>query len=150
MPPAKLEINLQTCLIPAIIFILPHFFLFTGLLMCVVWSLQSDTVVRPPTIVEYDEALNLFHCFLKRIKTPILTIYALVLDSAVHTLCKGVVSRFVVLGHRYLYTIFLQFLHIQVAAILDTTVRVVDEPREVASTCLFNGHAEGFERKDRC
>ena len=118
--------------------------------MGIVWSLQSDTVVRPPAIVEDDESLYLFHCFLKRIKTPILAIYALVLDGAVHTLCKGVVGGLVVLGHRYLYTIFLQFFHIEIAAILDATVRVVNEPGKVTSTCLFNGHAEGFERKDRC
>ena len=91
-----------------------------------VGSLQSDAVVRTLTIVEGNEAVNLLQCFLKRIKTSFLTVYALTLDDAVHALCKGIVGGFVVLRHRDLYAILLQFLHIEVAAVLDTAVRVVD------------------------
>ena len=49
--------------------------------------------------VEEDEALYLLQGLLIRLKTPVLTIYALTLDDAVHTLCKGIVGGFVVLRH---------------------------------------------------
>ena len=116
--------------------------------MSVVWSLQSDAVVRPPAVIEDDEALYLFQSLLIRLKTPVLTVYALALDRAVHTLCYGIVSGFVVLRHRDLYAVFLQFLHIEVTTVLDAAIRVVDESGEATSTSLFYGHAEGFERED--
>ncbi len=99
MPPAKLGINLQTLVIFLINLRFPHLFLFTSLLMGIVWSLQSYTIVRAPAIVEEDEALYLFQSLLKRIKTPFLTVNALALDDAVHTLCKRIVRGFVVLCH---------------------------------------------------
>ena len=145
MPPAKLGINLQTLVIFLINLRFPHLFLLTSLLMGVVWSLQAYTIVWALAVVEENEALNLLQSLLIRLKTSVLTIYALILDDAVHALCKGIVGRFVVLRHRDLYAVFLQFLHIQVAAVLDATVRVVDESREVTSASLFYGHAEGFE-----
>ena len=148
MPPAKLGINLQTLVIFLINLRFPHLFLLTGLLMSIVWSLQSDAVVRALAVVEEDEALYLLQSLLIRLKTPVLTIYALTLDDAVHTLCKGIVGGFVVLRHRDLYAVLLQFLHIEVAAVLDAAVRVVDESGEVTSTCLFYGHAEGSESED--
>ena len=148
MPPAKLGINLQTLVIFLINLRFPHLFLFTCLLMGVVRSLQSDAVVRALAIVKEDEALNLLQGLLIRLKTSVLTIYTLTLDDAVHTLCKGIVGGFVVLRHRDLYAMFLQFLHIEVAAVLDAAVRVVDESGEVTSSGLFDGHAEGFESED--
>ena len=116
--------------------------------MSVIWSLQPDAVVRPSAIVEDNEALYLFQSLLIRLKTPFLTVYTLALDRAVHTLCNGIVGGFVVLCHRDLYVVLLQFLHIEVAAVLDAAIRVVDESGEVTSTGLSDGHAEGFERED--
>ena len=113
-----------------------------------VWRLQPDAVVRASAVVEEDEAPYLLQGLLIRLKTPVLPVYALVLDDAVHTLCKGVVGRLVVLCHGYLYAVLLQLLHIEVAAVLDAPVRVMDEPREVTSSSLLYGHAEGFERED--
>ena len=150
MPPAKLGINLQTLVIFLINLRFPHPFLFTSLLMGIVWSLQSYTVVEALAVVEVDKSSYLVQRLLKRIKTPVLTIYALTLDDTVHALCKGVIGGFVVLRHRDLYAVLLQFLHIEVAAVLDAAVRVVDESGEVASTSLFYGHAEGFESEDGC
>ena len=150
MPPAKLGINLQTLVIFLINLRFPHLFLFTCLLMGVVRSLQSDAVVRALAVVEEYEPLYLLQRLLVRVETPVLTICALTLDDAVHALCKGIVGGFVVLRHRDLYTMFLQFLHIEVAAVLDAAVRVVDESREVTFTSLFDGHAEGFECEDCC
>jgi len=115
-----------------------------------VWSLQSDAVVGTPAVVEEDEASYLLQSLLIRFKTPVLTIYALALDDAVHALCKGIVGGFVVLRHRYLYAMLLQFLHVEVAAVLDAAVRVVDESGEISSSGLLYGHAEGFEREDGC
>jgi hypothetical protein len=115
-----------------------------------VWCLQSYAVVRTPAVVEENEALYLFQSLVIRLKTPVLTVNALVLDDAVNALCKGVVGRFVVLRHRYLYAVPLQFFHIEVAAVLDATVGVVDEARKVASTSLSYGHTESFEREDSC
>ena len=89
MPPAKLGINLQTLVIFLINLRFPHLFLLTGLLMSIVWSLQSDAVVRALAVVEEDEALYLLQGLLIRLKTPVLTIYALTLDDAVHTLCRA-------------------------------------------------------------
>ena len=51
--------------------------------MSVVRSLQPDAVVRPSAIVEDNEALYLFQSLLIRLKTPVLTVYALALDRAV-------------------------------------------------------------------
>ena len=65
-----------------------------------IWSLQSDAVVGTSIVIEENEALNLFQSLL------------LTLDNAVYTLCKGIVSRLIVLRHRYLYAVLLQFLHI--------------------------------------
>ena len=115
-----------------------------------IWSLQSDTVVRTLAIVEEDEALYLLHGFFKCFKAPVLTVYALALDDAINTLCKGIVGGFVVLRHRDLYAMLLQLLHVEIAAVLDAAVRVVDESGEVASTGLFYGHTEGFKREDGC
>ena len=113
-----------------------------------IWSLQSDAVVGTSIVIEENEALNLFQSLLKRIKPSFLTIYAFTLDCAVHALCKGVVGGFIVLCHRYPYAMFLQFLHVEVAAVLDAAVRVMNESREVTSSGLFDGHAEGFESED--
>ena len=77
-----------------------------------IWSLQSDAVVGTLTIVECNEAPNLLQSLFIRIKPSVLTVYALTLDNAVYTLCKGIVSRLIVLRHRYLYAVLLQFLHI--------------------------------------
>ena len=148
MPPAKLGINLQTLVIFLINLRFPHLFLFTCLLMDSVRCLQSDAVVRALAVVEEYEPLYLLQRLLVRVETPVLTICALTLDDAVHALCKGIVGGFVVLRHRDLYAMFLQFLHIEVAAVLDAAVRVVDESGEVTSSGLFDGHAEGFESED--
>ena len=113
-----------------------------------VWSLQSDAVMWTLAIVEEDEAFYLLQSLLIRLKTSVLTIYALTLDDAVNAFCKGIVSGFVVLCHRDLYAMLLQFVHVEVAAVLDAAVRVVDESGEVTSSSLFYGHAEGFERED--
>ena len=115
-----------------------------------IWSLQSDAVVGTSIVIEENEALNLFQSLLKRIKPSFLTIYAFTLDCAVHALCKGVVGGFIVLCHRYPYAMFLQFLHVEVAAVLDAAVRVMNESREVTSSGLFDGHAEGFKRENGC
>ena len=148
MPPAKLGINLQTLVIFLINLRFPHLFLFTCLLMDSVRCLQSDAVVRALAVVEEYEPLYLLQRLLVRVETPVLTICALTLDDAVHALCKGIVGGFVVLRHRYLYAMFLQFLHIKVATVLDAAIRVVDESGEVTSSGLFDGHAEGFESED--
>ena len=145
MPLAKLRINLQTLAVFLIILRFPHLFLIASLLMGSIGSLQSDAVVRALAVVEVDKSSYMLQSLLKRLETPVLTIFALTLDDAVHALCEGVVGGLVVLGHRDLYAMFLQFLHIEVAAIRDATVRVVDESREVASTGLSYGHAQGFE-----
>jgi len=116
--------------------------------MRIVWRLQSDAVMWALGIVEEDEAFYLLQSLLIRLKASVLTIYALTLDDAVHTLCKGIVSGFVVLCHRDLYTMLLQFVHVEVAAVLDAAVGVMDKSGEVTSSSLFYGHAEGFERED--
>ena len=116
--------------------------------MGILRSLIPNTHMRALVVVEVDEALYLLQGLPIRFETPVLTIYALSLDRAVHTLCNAVVGRLVVLRHRDLYAVFLQFLHVEVAAVLDTAVRVVDESREVTSASLFYGHAEGFEREN--
>jgi len=150
MQPAKLGINLQTLVIFPINLRFPHLFLFTGLLMDSVGCLQSDAVVKALAVVEVDKSSYLLQSLLKRLKTSVLTVYALILDNAVHTLCKGVVGGLVVLRHRDLYAVLLQFLHVEVAAVLDAAVRVVDESREITSASLFDGHAESFESEDGC
>ena len=48
-----------------------------------VGSLQPDAVVRPPAVVEEDEALNLLQSLPVRPETPVLTVGALALDGAV-------------------------------------------------------------------
>ena len=113
-----------------------------------VGSLQPDAVVRPPAVVEDDEALNLLQSLPVRPETPVLTVGALALDGAVHALCDGVVRGFAVLRHRYPYAVLLQFLHVEVAAVLDPPVGVVDKPGEVTSSSLSDGHAECFEGED--
>ena len=95
--------------------------------MGIIGGLQSDTVVKALAVIEDYEKPYLLQSLLKRLKAPVLTICTLAFDDAVHTLCKGVVGRFVVLRHRYLYAMLLQLLHIEVAAVLDAAVRVVDE-----------------------
>ena len=150
MPPAKLGINLQTLVIFLINLRFPHLFLFTGLLMHGIGRLQSDTVVRALAVVELYEGLYLLLSLLKRLKTPVLTIYALTLDDAVHALCKGVVGGLVVLRHRDLYLVFLQFLHIEVTAVLYAPVRMVNKFWKFTSASLFYGHAEGFEGEYGC
>ena len=105
MPPAKLGINLQTLVIFLINLRFPHLFLLTSLLMGVVWSLQAYTIVWALAVVEENEALNLLQSLLIRLKTSVLTIYALILDDAVHALCKGIVGGLVVLRHRDLYLV---------------------------------------------
>ena len=122
MPPAKLGINLQTLVIFLINLRFPHLFLLTSLLMGVVWSLQADAVVRTLAVVEVDKPPNLLQGLLKRLKTPVLTVYALALDDAVHALSKGIVGRLIVLRHRDLYPVLLQLFHIEVAAVLDAAV----------------------------
>ena len=146
--PAKLGINLQILSILRINFVLPHLFLFTCLLMHGIRSLQPDAVVWASAVVEEDEALYLLLCFLIGLKTPFLTVYALALNHAVDAFCKGVVGGFVVLCHRDLYAVLLQFLNVEVTAVLDAAVRVVDKSAEVTSAGLFYGHAEGFECED--
>ena len=144
MPSAKLGIILQTLFIFLINLRFPHPSLLTSLLMGYIRSLQPDAVVRAFAVIEVDKSSYMFLSLLICLKAPILAIHALSLDDTVHALCKGIVGGFVVLRHRDLYAILLQFLHIQVAAVLDATVRVVDESREITSTSLFYGHAEGF------
>ena len=115
-----------------------------------VGRLQSDAVVRTLTVVEVDKPPNLLQGLLKRLKTPVLTVYALALDNAVHALCKGIVSGFIVLRHRDLYLVLLQLFYIEVTAVLYASVRMVNKFGEFTSASLFYGHAEGFEREDRC
>ena len=113
-------------------------------------SLQSDAVVGTLTIVEGNEATYLLQSLFICLETPFLAVYTLTLNNTIYALRKSIVGRLVVLCHRYPYAMFLQLLHVEVAAVLDAAVRVVDESGEVASTGLFYGHAEGFEREDRC
>ena len=42
----------------------------------------------------------------------------------------------------------LKAFHVEVAAVLDAAVGVMDKSGEVTSSSLFYGHAEGFERED--
>ena len=87
-----------------------------------VGSLQSYAVMRTLVIVEVYEALYLLQSFLVCLETLVLAIWTFTLDNAVHTLCNGIVSGFVVLRHGYLYAVFLQFLHIEIAAVLYASV----------------------------
>ena len=89
--------------------------------------LQSDAVVRAPAVVEQDEALYLLQSLLIRCETPFLAVDALILDSLVHALCNTVVRGLVVLRHRYQDVVLLQFLDIEVAAVLHASIRVMDE-----------------------
>ena len=113
-----------------------------------IWSLQADAVVRTPTVVKLDEAPDLLQSLLVRLEAPLLTVHALMLDGAVHTLGDGVVRRLVVLRHRDQYAMPLQFLHIEIAAVLHAAVGVVDETGKVATTCLSYSHTESPERGD--
>ena len=110
-----------------------------------VGRLQSDAVVRTLTVVEVDKPPNLLQGLLKRLKTPVLTVYALALDNAVHALCKGIVGGLVVLRHRDLYLVLLQLFYIEVTAVLYASVRMVNKFGEFTSASLLYGHAEGFE-----
>ena len=115
-----------------------------------VGSLIANAHVRALAIVEQDEAPYLPQGLLVRLESSFLTIDALILGSFVHALRDGVVSGLVVLRHRYQYVVLLQFLDIEVAAVLHATVRVMDEPREVATASLSNGHAERLKREYGC
>ena len=115
-----------------------------------IWRLQSDAVVRTPAVIEEDEALYMLQSLPVGLETPFLPVDALALDNAVYALRNTIVGRLVVFRHRYQYAMFLKFLHIEVAAVLNAAVRVVDESREVTTAGLFYGHAESLEREDGC
>ena len=111
-------------------FCFPHLPLFSLLLVDAVRSLVPDAHVRASAVIESYEAADVLQGFPIRREAPFLTVDALAFDDAVHALRNAVVGGLVVLGHRYLYAVLLQLLHIQVAAVLHAAVGVVDE-------CLF-------------
>ena len=142
---SKLWINPQSLSISDVVFLLPHLLLLSVLLMNSIGSLHSKTVMRTLAVVEIDESTYLIQSLPVRLETPFLAVYALALDRAVHALSYGVVSRFVVFGHGDSDIVLLQFIYVDVTAVLHATVGVMDESRQITASRLFYGHAESPE-----
>ena len=126
----------------------PHPLLFSCLPMGGVRSLHSYAVVGALTVIEMNEAFYLLQGILIRRKATCLPVNALSFDDSVHALGNAVVCGLVILSHRYQYAVFLQLFHVKVAAVLHTSVGVMDKSCEVASASLFDGHTECPERED--
>ena len=90
----------------------PHPLLFSCLPMCGVRSLHSDAVVGALTVIEMNEAFYLLQGILIRRKTTCMPINALSFDDSIHAFGNAIVCGLVILGHRYLYAVFLQLFHV--------------------------------------
>ena len=90
----------------------PHPPLFPRLPVGGVRSLHSYAVVGALTVIEMNEAFYLLQGFLIRRKATCMTVNALSFDDSVHALGDAIVCGLVILCHRYLYAVFLQFFHI--------------------------------------
>ena len=90
----------------------PQLLLFSLLLMDAVGGLVPDAHVRASAVVESYEASDVFQSLTISREAPLLAVYALTFDDAVHTLRNAVVGGLVVLGHRYQDAVLLQLLHI--------------------------------------
>lgn len=111
-------------------------------------SLHTDAHMRPPVVVKVDKLRNLTFCVLPVLETLRLDIDPLGLDGSVHPLRHGVVGGPVVLRHADGDVVFLEFAHIQVAAVLYSPVRMVDQSFEIVPSRLCDGHPEGFQREE--
>ena len=90
----------------------PQLLLFSLLSMDAVGGLVPDAHVRASAVVESYEASDVFQSLTISREAPLLAVYALTFDDAVHTLRNAVVGGLVVLGHRYQDAVLLQLLHI--------------------------------------
>lgn len=113
-----------------------------------VGSLHADAHMRPTVVVKVDKLRNLTFRVLPVLETLRLDIDPLCLDGSVHPLRHGVVGGPVVLRHADSDAVFLEFAHIQVAAVLYAPVRVVDQSFEIVPARLCDGHPEGFQREE--
>ena len=101
--------------------------------------------MRPLIVVEINERRDALPGVVDVLEA-MLTVNDLRLESAVHTLCDGIVRGLVILGHRDAYTILLQFVRIGVTAVLYAPVRVMDESFQFIGRSLRDGHPESLER----
>ena len=121
----------------------PHTGLRPLLIMGFCWNLVSDAPVRPVLVVEADEGGYALRCVFYGLEAT-LPVDHLCLQDAIHTLCNGIVRRLVVLGHADAYLMLLQSLDVLVAAILHTSVGVVDEMAHLLFRGLFYSHLQGL------
>ena len=115
------------------------------LLMSLRGRLHADAGVRTGIVVEGNEGGYALQCVLVRLEA-LLAVDDLRLEYAVHTLCYGVVSGLVVLRHANVDAILPEFVRIGVTALLYASVRVVDEPLQLISRSLRDGHPESLQR----
>ena len=95
-------------------------------------------------IVETDEASYAFLSIFKTLVT-LLPINDFRLQDAVHTFRYGIVCRLVIFSHTDVYLVFLQQIHVGIATILYTSVRVVCELGKIVGTRLVNGHLKSMD-----
>jgi len=96
-------------------------------------------------VIEGNESGYALQCVLVRLKA-LLAVDYLRLEYAVHTLRYGVVGGLVVLRHADLDAVLLQFVRIGGTTVLYTSVRVMDEPFQLISRSLRDGHPESLQR----
>ena len=123
---------------------LPHHFLRACLGVYLRGCLHADAVVRTGVIIEEDEAGDTFQCIPVRLKAAF-TVDDLRLEDAVHTLCDGVVSGFVVLRHADSYVVLPELVRIDVTAVLYAPVRVVDESLQLVCRSLAYSHTQSLQ-----
>ena len=104
---------------------------------------HADAVMRSLLIVKTDETSYAFLCIFKTFVT-LLPINDFRLQDAVHTFRYGIIRRLVIFSHTDVYLVFLQQIHIGIATILYTSVRVVSELSQILCTRLVNGHLKGM------
>ena len=106
------------------------------------WQHVPIASVWPLGIVELNDVSHQSPRFFKVMGTFHL-IKPFLLDDAVHALCYGIVRRLIILRHADGGIDTLQMFYIQVTAILDTTVGMMNQSFEPQIGDLFDAHIQG-------
>lgn len=91
--------------------------------------------MRSVVVIEVDKLSNAESCLSNALETFLL-VDDLCLYGAVHTFRNSIVGWFVILSHADAYIVLQELVYVNIATVLHTSVRVVNQPAQVIPPCL--------------